>query len=342
MIFVSAWQQARHRPTIILRGIQKHSTLSSMNSQYIKKLNLPDLPGVYIFRDSQNRPLYIGRATSLCDRVKSYFSNDLIETRGPRVVDMVTRSAKLSNEKTDSVLEAIILESNLIKKYQPRYNIDEKDDKSSVYIVITKEKWPRVFTVRERDWNKEGNSSAKVFGPYPQAGLVNVSLKILRKIFPFKDIKAYDARHEAFYQSIGRSPSDQDEDARAQYIRTIRNLELFLSGKKHSLIQKLEREMKLLAKKIRFEEAQGIKRTIFALKHINDIALIKAQNNLPKNMITHELSDETGSQQRREFRIEAYDIAHLSGTNTVGSMVVSVNGEFQPKEYRTSKIIISF
>lgn len=300
-----------------------------MNRQYVKKLKLPDNPGVYIFRDQRGRPLYIGRATSLRDRVKSYFSNDLIETRGPRIVDMVTRAFKLTHQVTDSVLEAVILESNLIKRYQPKYNVDERDDKSDLYIVITKEEWPRVFTVRVRDWENDGTTAnltrgAKIFGPYPHAGLITVSLKILRKIFPFKDKKSHDPRHEAFYKAIGRSPEGESADslARAKYLQTIRNLSLFLNGKKLTLVKSLEKDMKQFAKEMRFEEAQEVKRTLYALKHINDIALIKN--------LANENSD--------AFRIEAYDIAHISGTNVVGAMTVSVSGECQPQEYRTFKM----
>ena len=301
-----------------------------MLSQH-RRIHLPDKPGIYIFRDQCGRPLYIGRATSLRDRVKSYFKNDLIETRGPRIVDMVTRAAKLTFEVTDSVLEAIILESNLIKRYQPKYNVDERDDKSDLYIVITDEDWPRVFTVRVRDWK------GKAYGPYPHAGLVNESLKILRKIFPFKDKKAHDPRHEAFYKAIGRSPSgdstdtDTDSPARRRYLTTIKNLKLFLEGKKTILVRHLERDMKTHAKKMEFEEAGRIKRTLYALKHINDMALIK-------NNDEEKSAGLGGSGKARDFRMEAYDIAHLSGTNTVGAMVVSVNGERQPKEYRTFKI----
>ena len=301
-----------------------------MRRQYIKKLKLPDKPGVYIFRDQRGRPIYIGRATSLRDRVKSYFSNDLIETRGPRIVDMVTRATRLTSETTDSVLEAIILESNLIKRYQSKYNVDERDDKSDLYIVITNELWPRVFTVRTRDWK---NDDARVFGPYPHAGLINESLKILRKIFPFKDKKSHDPRHEAFYRAIGRSPKDEDNLARLRYLTTIKNLILFLEGKKTVLVRRLERGMKAHAKKMEFEDAGRIKKTLYALKHINDIALIK-ENSAPASGII----SNGASGAARDFRIEAYDIAHLSGTNTVGAMVVSVNGERQSKEYRTFKI----
>ena len=112
-------------------------------SQY-KKINLPDTPGVYLFKKNKEI-LYIGKATSLKDRVRSYFSNDLIATRGPLLIDMVFQANDIEFIKTDSVLEALILESNLIKKYQPRYNTQEKDDKSYNYVIITKEDFPRVL-----------------------------------------------------------------------------------------------------------------------------------------------------------------------------------------------------
>ncbi len=268
--------------------------------------------------------MYIGRATSLKDRVKSYFATDLIETRGPRIVDMVTKSTTLKWQETDSVLEAIILESALIKKYQPQYNVDEKDDKSSLYIVITDELWPRVFTVRARDYEHEHIKTLALFGPYPHGGLITEALKVLRKIFPFKDKKSRDSRHEAFYRAIGRSPSGADNLARRRYKRTIQNLILFMQGKKQTLQSRLEKEMKSYAKHLQFEEAGQIKRTLFALKHINDIALIKQENAM--------------EEKSQIFRMEAYDIAHLSGTNVVGAMTVSINGEFASSEYRKFKI----
>jgi excinuclease ABC subunit C len=108
-----------------------------IKSQDLKKYHLPDAPGVYFFK-AGNRVLYIGKATSLKDRVKSYFSIDLISTRGPLLVDLIYKANKIDFIKTDSVLEAVILEANLIKKHQPKYNTKEKDNKSFNYVVITK------------------------------------------------------------------------------------------------------------------------------------------------------------------------------------------------------------
>ena len=322
-----------------------------MLSQQLKKLNIPELPGIYIFRDYQKRPLYIGRATSLKDRTKSYFSNDLIETRGPRIVDMVTKAKTLTWEITDSVLEAIILESALIKKYQPHYNVDERDDKSSYYVVITDEAWPRVFLTRARDFDahRKGNQKTgikfdngknsydvkAVFGPYIHSGLIKEVLKVLRKMFPFKDMKSLDARHASFYEALGRSPKGTDDNAKRRYQRTIANLILFFEGKKKLLKTKLEREMLIHAKKMEFEAAQADKRLLYALDHVNDMALIKQESGV-RSM---EVGGIEGEANVRNFRMEAYDIAHLSGTNVVGAFTVSVNGEFMPAEYR--KFILS-
>lgn len=321
-----------------------------MISQQLKKYDIPELPGVYIFRDYQKRPLYIGRATSLKDRTKSYFANDLIETRGPRIVDMVTKAKTLTWETTDSVLEAIILESALIKKYQPHYNVDERDDKSSYYVVVTAEEWPRVFLARARDFDAQktkGELSYKVkavFGPYVHSGLIKEALKILRKMFPFKDIKSFDARHSSFYEALGRSPKGTDENSKRRYQRTIANLILFFEGKKKQLQAKLVRDMNAYAKKMEFEEAQKTKRLIYALDHVNDMALIKREK---QGVGSREQSGPAGGGQsagsqennNRAYRIESYDIAHLSGTNVVGAFAVMIDGEFDKSQYR--KFILS-
>ena len=308
---------------------------------------MPDSPGVYIFKDARKRPLYIGRATSLKDRTKSYFGDDLIVTRGPRIIDMVTRAKSLTWQETDSVLEAIILESLLIKRYQPHYNVDERDDKSDQYVIITDEAWPRVFLARVRDFDaaaKENRLPFKVkarFGPFVHGGLIKEALKILRKLFPFRDRKAHDPRHEAFYRALGKSPagaelSDRHDEslARRRYQRTIANLILFFNGKKAALRVKLERDMKAHARKMEFEEAGRAKRLLYALDHINDIALIKEQEAGSKKQGERK----GGNSSSRDFRIEAYDIAHLSGTNVVGAMAVNVNRESAPSEYRKFKL----
>ncbi len=293
-----------------------------MNSQDFKKLNFPHNPGVYLFKDASKKILYIGRATSLYDRVHSYFGNDLIQTRGPLLVDMVTKAKTVLFTETDSVLEAIVLESNLIKKHQPHFNTKEKDNKSYNYVLITDEEFPRVIIERERSLNVSKLKIKYKFGPYPQGSLLQDALKIIRKIFPFRDAKAFIPHQESFYRSLGLSPDTNSLDAKKDYQKIIRNLVLFFQGKKKQLIKTLEKEMNAYAKTQNFEVAQKLRNTLHALTHIQDVSLIKAEK-------AHLLGG---------FRIEAYDIAHMSGKNNVGVMTVIVDDELQKSEYKKFKI----
>jgi excinuclease ABC subunit C len=293
-----------------------------MTGQEFKELNFPESPGIYIFRDKENIIQYIGRATSLKDRVKSYFSNDLIATRGPLLVDMVTKANSIDYIETDSVLEAIILESNEIKKHQPYYNTKEKDNRSYNVIVITDEEFPRVCIVRERSISSFKDPIKYQFGPYPQGNLLRDALKIIRKIFPFRDEKSKLKHQESFYKSIGLSPATDSPDAKKEYQRTIRNLILFFQGKKKELIKTLEREMNDFAKEQDFENAQKVRNTLYALNHIQDVSLIKSDKDISAN----------------GFRVEAYDVAHMSGQNTVGVMTVVIDGEMAKSEYKKFKL----
>lgn len=291
-----------------------------MSSQS-KYSHLPDAPGVYFFKDKQGDILYIGRATSLKDRVKSYYSDKLILSRGQLLVEMLEKADRIDFEQTDSVLEAIILESNLIKKYRPYFNTKEKDDKSYSYIVITKEDFPRVFTVRGKDMTTLNFETREVFGPYPHGSLLREALKIIRKIFPFRDEKANMSHYEKFYRAIGLSP-DLNKD---EYEKTIKNLILFFNGKKKELIKNLETEMEGYANLQQFEKANEVKKTLYALSHIRDVALIKKD--------IEEIHTKQGP-----YRIESYDIAHLSGKNTVGVMTVTEGVNTSPDQYRRFKI----
>jgi excinuclease ABC subunit C len=156
--------------------------------------DLPDSPGVYIFRGLKNKILYVGRATSLKDRVRSYFNKDIVETRSPLISKMLSLFKKIDHIKTDSVLEALVLEAHLIKKYQPEANIKEKDNRSFNFVVIIKEEFPRVLIFRGREIEKnvltEAKSDYKIaysFGPFPNGSQLKEAMKIVRKLFPFRD-----------------------------------------------------------------------------------------------------------------------------------------------------------
>lgn len=289
-----------------------------MHIKSFKKIKLPDKPGVYFFKKGKDI-LYIGKATSLRDRTKSYFSKDLIQTRGPLLVDMIFKADKIDWQVADSVLEALILEANLIKKHQPYYNTREKDDKSFNFVCITKDKLPKVTIVRGKDLKYE--NFKKVYGPYTNGGQLKEAVKIIRRIFPFLDEKSKN--YLEFYRQINLVPDLKD---RKLYLQNIKNIKLFFEGKKKKILRNLQKEMKEYAKRREFEKAGEVKRQIFALKHINDIALIK-----------NSLEPRT-SHLEPNFRIEAYDIAHMSGKNMVGVMTVVSEGEVVKSEYKKFRI----
>jgi excinuclease ABC subunit C len=309
----------------------------------LKKLKIPDSSGVYLFENG-TRVLYVGKATSLKDRVRSYFNESVVQTRGQLIQNMVQEADFVDFIKTDSVLEALIMEANLIKKFQPRYNTKEKDDKSFNFVVITNEEFPRVIAVRGSDIRDKFSSRdiKHIFGPFPYGGIFKDAMKIIRKLFPFRDVCAlYDGiseRKPCFNNQIGLCPGVcSGVVSRVEYGRTINHIKLFFEGKKHSLIKTLEQEMKDLARKKKFERAEVIKKTIFGLKHIQDIALIKSEKGIP--------SLENGSPSREKelpflgsFRIEAYDVAHMQGANTVGVMTVIENGWAKKSDYRKFNI----
>ena len=311
-----------------------------MKSPELAKLKLPDNPGVYFFYQG-SKILYIGKATSLRDRTKSYFSKDLIETRGPLILDMAFKADNVKWQETDSVLEALILEANLIKKHQPYYNTKEKDDKSWNYVCITKESLPKVLAIRgkEIDFEKLQATSYKlsaVYGPFINGQQLKEALKIVRKIFPFVDASSSKKDNYQFYKQLDLVPLlDEEGVGGGAYKKNIRNIKLFFQGKKKDILKGLSGEMKVAAKARRFEEAARIRNQIFALEHINDIALIKGEK---FSLRSHLNPDSEGKTFSRTFRIEAYDVAHMSGKNMVGVMTVIEDGEVNKKEYRTFNI----
>ncbi len=302
-----------------------------MIRQNLDKLKFPEVPGVYLFRDKEDKILYIGKATSLCDRVRSYFAGDVIHTRGAHIVDMVFKSHTVTYQETMNALEALILEANLIKKYKPYYNTKEKDDKSFNCVAITKEIFPKVLLVRQKDIDTK-NKTVKVlrdpkpikydvvFGPYPNGSSIKEALRLLRRIFPFRDMASSKKDNSIFYRQIGLSPDTSSKEAQVEYKKTISRLKMIFQGKFQSLLKNLKKEMMASAKKEDFENAEEIKQKVFALEHIQDVSLIKR--------------DLVSGIAGEEFRIEAYDIAHISGSSMVGVMTVVTNATSQKAEYR--------
>lgn len=287
---------------------------------------LPETPGVYFFLGENEEILYIGKATVLRDRVRSYFAADILETRGPKIAKMLTLARRVAWESTHSVLEALLLESRLIKEHQPPYNTDAKDDKSYNHVVITEELFPRVLLVRGRDLSsgKFVHPIRSLYGPFPHGTELRAAVKIIRKIFPFRDTCVPMIGKPCFHRQLGLCPGVcTGEISARKYGKIVRRIERFFEGKGESIAKALEREMLRAAKDLRFEAADGLKRTLFALRHIQDVALLADAD----------MSRGAGYESRR-VRIEAYDVAHLMGEASVGVMTVVEGGRANADEYR--------
>lgn len=333
---------------------------------------LPKTSGVYLFRDAKKAVLYIGRATSLRSRVSSYFVGS--DSRGERIFQMVDRAKSIKFIETETVLESVILEANLIKEYQPKYNIDLKDDKSFSYFVVTKEEFPRVVIVRGttlfsfpaqgrvekhlldpdfltrglgisflRERKEEKKKYSHIYGPYPSKQHMEIVLKILRKIFPFHS-GSQKTEKGCLYRQIGMCPGPYDGAiTKEAYRKNIRSIEYVLRGQKKQLLSVLEKEMQTFAKEENFEQAKILRGQVFALRHIQDIALLTRN---PNRVIRNQLDKKQNyvgdigdsSCKQGVLRVEAYDISNISGDHAVASMVVFENGEPQKNQYRKFKI----
>ncbi|MDE1970311.1 MAG: GIY-YIG nuclease family protein [Patescibacteria group bacterium] len=281
----------------------------------------PSTPGVYRMKDHAGKTLYIGKAANLKRRVSSYFTRTL----DPRIATMVSRVHAIEYIKTKSVLEALILEAELIKKEQPPFNVKERDDKSFLYIEIMREAFPRVLLTRGRSAR-----AGKRFGPFVSAHDAREALRILRRIFPWSvhtPEKVGTYKKPCFDYQIGLCPGTCiGAISKTEYRKNIHRLADFLSGRRERVILSLERDMHRASTTLAFEHAESVKRQLHALYHIQDTALIS------ENVIrgAHPSS--------QDVRIEGYDISNISGVSAVGSMVVFVNGMPDKKEYKKFKI----
>ncbi len=293
----------------------------------LQKKKVPSGPGVYFFLGKRKEILYIGKATSLAQRVKSYFDADIKEKRSAVIEKMVVEAQGLEWTVTDSVLEAMLLEVNLIRTHKPVYNTRSKDDKSYNHVVITNDTFPRVLVIRGKDLYAahDTDNYAYIFGPFPSTALFREALKIVRKLFQFydTDIEKLSQNNKMlkgkidFNRQIGLYP---ERCTKAEYAKTIQHIRLFFEGKKQKIVVDLEKHMYAHAKKQEFEKAHILKKKIFALKHIQDVSLIK--------------DDARAYRDEKNLRIEAYDVAHMAGTDMVGVMTVVIGGTREPSEYR--------
>jgi len=276
----------------------------------IKKLS--NVPGVYIFKNSKGVVLYVGKAASLRQRVRSYFSGTNNYTRP--IEYAIDQVKNIETKKADTVLEAYLLEQDLIRRLQPKYNVLGKDDKSLVFVCVTDEEFPTFEVKRKTDLESEGAEKYyKVYGPYTSKLMITRALKILRKVFPYHSKKQKTEKGCLDFQ-LGLCPGPYAKEISSKdYKKNIRGIEMIFKGKKKVLVRQLEREMKEHSKKQEFEKATEKRNQLFALLHIQDMALINEESPPIASL---------AKSRRKQYRIEGYDISNIGGKFNVGSLVV--------------------
>ncbi|WP_160691573.1 excinuclease ABC subunit UvrC [Clostridium sp. C2-6-12] len=241
---------------------------------------LPDKPGVYLMKNALGEIIYVGKAKILKNRVRQYFQNS--KNHSEKVKAMVKNIAEFEYIVTDSEMEALILECNLIKKYSPKYNISLKDDKFYPFIKITtNEDFPKVFITR--NYAKDGN---KYFGPYPNAGAVHETINLIRKIFPLRTCKRYiveggkPTRPCLNYHIKKCNAPCEGHISKAEYKRMIDEIMDVLSGRDKTLVNSLKSEMQEASSNLEFEKAASLRDKILAIQSIAEKQKVfKSQDN---------------------------------------------------------------
>ncbi|MBI3324782.1 MAG: excinuclease ABC subunit UvrC, partial [Candidatus Omnitrophica bacterium] len=299
---------------------------STVSPALLKRLGeLPDQPGVYLFKDAQRQVVYVGKALSLRKRVGSYFHRPT--GLSPRIAKLIECIADVDVQITSSEAEGLLLESQLIKQFQPKYNVAYRDDKTYPILKLTNERFPRLVVTRRRKAD-----GARYFGPYADAGLLRQALQFLRRVFPLRTCRTFPTTPCLEYhlgQCLAPCVGFVNETV---YQRIVEDLVAFLEGKRDDLLHDLSKRMKQAARSQRFEEAARIRDQIQALTSV---------------IVAKEKSAFTGPLEQLQLalklpvlprRIEAFDISNLFGKFAVGSMVTFVEGKPCKAHYRHFKI----
>ncbi|HEY3322444.1 MAG TPA: GIY-YIG nuclease family protein [Planctomycetota bacterium] len=305
---------------------------------------LPDAPGVYIYKDAQDREIYVGKALSLRKRVRQYF--DEKRPFDQKTADLVARIHAIEFCECQSEVEAFLLENRLIKDLQPIFNIHAKSDINFPVVEVTDEDFPRVNITRDRT-----NKRSKYYGPFISASWLRVALQVLQRVFKYRtcnlDIKESDPRNRFFRPCleyhIGRCKApcaalQTSEDYKA----SMKRLAMFLQGRAGDVEKELERDMKKAAQERRYEDAAGLRDTLTAIRSLRDRGSIDDEM---EPGVLH-IDPKDGVAQLQEALhlqtpprcIEGIDIAHLHGQETVGALVSFVDGLPSREQYRRFRI----
>ncbi len=269
--------------------------MKPLPQQLQEKLDaLPQKPGVYLFKDSRGKIIYIGKAKSLRNRVRSYFQAGRIE--GPKLQRLVSRIADVEIIVTDSEMEALILEMNLVKEYKPRYNVNLKDDKSFPYIRVTNEPYPRIFPTR-----KIVRDGSRYFGPYTDVAQMRALLKTIGRIFPIRSCN-YDINEETIRKGKYKVCLDyhikkcdgpcEGLISEQEYQQIVNQVVNFINGRDQLVVQELTEKMKDLAARRKFEEAARIRDRIKFIENFQYKQKVVTDDFKDRDVVAVALEDE--------------------------------------------------
>ena len=312
-----------------------------MNKQLSKKLKeLPNSAGVYFHKNSKGEIIYVGKAANLKNRVRQYFQNS--RRRDSKTEALVAEIVMADWIEVETEIDALFLESEMIKRYKPQYNILLRDDKSPTYVRISfRDKIPHVsFTKNPLD------DLAEYFGPFYNSNAVKKSVRLLRKVFPYYLSEKIPARNSLDFQ-IGLTPglenfepnSPEYQQKMTEYKRNLRQLSRYLKGERKMLQLEIEKEMLDFANEQNFEMAAKKRNQLRDLSELGKQVIFSNEEFLDISK-DHALAKlvEILSLEIPLRRIEAYDISHTGGENNVASMVVFTNGLSDKREYRKFKM----
>ena len=311
--------------------------------------SLPSSPGVYWFLDNDDNVLYVGKAKNLKKRVSSYTR---VKQLSNRIRQLVTVAQTVKHRTLESELEALLIEAELIRAYQPQFNVLLKDDKSNLYIQVTDEIFPKVLKVRKREIDTK-QLKGTILGPFPSAYKVTEVLKIARSIFPWcNQSSASKYTKPCFYYHIDLCPGACTEEiSPEEYQENITELILFLRGKKKTVLTNLQQKMKAAVVLEKFEKAAKLRDQITLITEVTQTkyrlkpsltALPALQISETQNALVYLqklLSTYAGTPKVYPLnRIEGYDVSNTQGTNAAVSMVTFTDGTADTKEYRLFNI----
>jgi len=299
--------------------------------------NLPASPGIYIYRNPQGDIIYVGKAINLKKRVNQYFQRD--DALGPKTITLVSQISSIETKTVDSEIEALILEASYIKKYRPKYNSLLKDDRSYSFIILTKDKFPLIYSTHLSNIPPK----AEVFGPFPSGTDVSRLLKTIRRIFPY-----YTKKHgprPCLYCHLGLCPGPNILPS--DYHKTVIKIKKILNGKFTLLRRQLVKEMTETSKLQEYESSLILRHQIESLDYV--VSGWKNLNNLFEQI---NLPEDTQSSAINELvttldpylnlpkisRLECFDISQMGTRYFVGSMVVWQSGHIDKSQYRKFKI----